>query len=225
MFANGIKNGAYRMDLGKKQPVSAVTSWSFKQSASRGNQLVTIYGSANDTDPGWDFSDKKTFTNLGTISTDGQKIDQYTALSLRSKPETNLGSFRWIAWHVSPVTKLDENTAFQELAVEIGKKQPPKAAQKKVAAPRTDLGPNIILVMTDDQGWAEVGFNGNEMIQTPNLDKFAAEGLQLSQFYVSPMCTPTRSSLMTGRYHYRTGAHDTYIGRTNMNPQETTISI
>ena len=108
------------MDLGKTQPVSAVTSWSFKQSVSRGSQLVTIYGSANDTDPGWDFSDTKTFTNLGTISTDGQKIDQYTALSLRSKPETNLGNFRWIAWHVSPVSKLNENTAFQELAVEIG---------------------------------------------------------------------------------------------------------
>ena len=120
MFANGIKNGAYRMDLGKTQPVSAVTSWSFKQSVSRGSQLVTIYGSANDTDPGCDFSDTKTFTNLGTISTDGQKIDQYTALSLRSKPETNLGNFRWIAWHVSPVSKLNENTAFQELAVEIG---------------------------------------------------------------------------------------------------------
>ena len=120
VFANGIKNGAYRMDLGKTQPVSAVTSWSFKQSASRGSQLVTIYGSANDTDPGWDFSDTKTFTNLGTISTDGQKVDQYTALSLRSKPETNLGNFRWIAWHVSPVSKLNENTAFQELAVEIG---------------------------------------------------------------------------------------------------------
>jgi hypothetical protein len=120
VFANGIKHGAYRMDLGKTQPVSAVTSWSFKQSVSRGSQLVTIYGSANDTDPGWDFSDTKTFTNLGTISTDGQKIDQYTALSLRSKPETNLGNFRWIAWHVSPVSKLNENTAFQELAVEIG---------------------------------------------------------------------------------------------------------
>ncbi|CAD76438.1 arylsulfatase A [Rhodopirellula baltica SH 1] len=84
--------------------------------------------------------------------------------------------------------------------------------------------PNVILVMTDDQGWAEVGFHGNEVLKTPNLDRFAAEGTELTNFYVSPMCTPTRSSLMTGRYHFRTGAHDTYIGRSNMNPEETTIA-
>ena len=84
--------------------------------------------------------------------------------------------------------------------------------------------PNVILVMTDDQGFGEVGFHGNPVLKTPNLDRFAAEGTELVNFYVSPMCTPTRSSLMTGRYHFRTGAHDTYIGRSNMNPQETTIA-
>ncbi|MEO1527036.1 MAG: sulfatase-like hydrolase/transferase [Planctomycetota bacterium] len=84
--------------------------------------------------------------------------------------------------------------------------------------------PNVILVMTDDQGWGEVGFHGNDVVKTPNLDRFAAEGTELTNFYVSPMCTPTRSSLMTGRYHFRTGAHDTYIGRSNMNPSETTIA-
>ena len=84
--------------------------------------------------------------------------------------------------------------------------------------------PNIVLIMADDQGWGEVGFHGNKVIKTPNLDRFAAEGTELTNFYVSPMCTPTRSSLMTGRYHFRTGAHDTYIGRSNMNPAETTIA-
>ena len=87
-----------------------------------------------------------------------------------------------------------------------------------------DHRPNVILVMTDDQGWGEVGFHGNKVIKTPNLDRFAAEGTELTNFYVSPMCTPTRSSLMTGRYHFRTGAHDTYIGRSNMKPSETTIA-
>ncbi|GHC45510.1 arylsulfatase [Roseibacillus persicicus] len=84
--------------------------------------------------------------------------------------------------------------------------------------------PNIVLLMTDDQGYGEVGFHGNKVLQTPNLDRFAKEGTELVHFYVSPMCTPTRSSLMTGRYHFRTGAHDTYIGRSNMNPEETTIA-
>ena len=92
------------------------------------------------------------------------------------------------------------------------------------AAVASESRPNIILVMTDDQGWAEVGFHGNKVLKTPNLDRFAAGGTELTNFYVSPMCTPTRSSLMTGRYHFRTGAHDTYIGRSNMNPQETTIA-
>ena len=84
--------------------------------------------------------------------------------------------------------------------------------------------PNVILVMTDDQGWAEVGFHGNRVIKTPNLGRFAEEGTELTNFYVSPMCTPTRSSLMTGRYHFRTGAHDTYVGRSNMKASETTIA-
>lgn len=119
IFANGIRDGAYRMDLGKAQPVSAVNSWSYKQSSSRGTQLVTVYGSALQSDPGWDFSDKSKYTNLGTISTKGQKIDQYTALSLRPKSGGKLGDFRWIAWQVAPVTERDENTAFQELGVEI----------------------------------------------------------------------------------------------------------
>jgi len=92
------------------------------------------------------------------------------------------------------------------------------------AAFAAETPPNVILVMTDDQGWGEVGFHGNKVLKTPNLDRFAAEGIELTNFYVSPMCTPTRSSLMTGRYHFRTGAHDTYIGRSNMNPQETTIA-
>jgi arylsulfatase A len=65
--------------------------------------------------------------------------------------------------------------------------------------------PNIVLVMSDDQGFGDIGLHGNEKIQTPTLDRFAKEGVQLTRFYVSPVCSPTRASLMTGRYHYRTG--------------------
>src|SRR5690606_28649261 len=60
--------------------------------------------------------------------------------------------------------------------------------------------PNIVYIVADDLGWRDVGFNGCEDIKTPNIDKLAAEGAKLTQFYVQPMCTPTRAALMTGRY-------------------------
>lgn len=64
--------------------------------------------------------------------------------------------------------------------------------------------PNIVFILSDDQGWADVGWNGNE-IQTPNLNKIAAAGAKLDQFYVLPVCSPTRAALMTGRYPMRMG--------------------
>lgn len=90
-------------------------------------------------------------------------------------------------------------------------------------AGRSDA-PNIILVITDDQGVGDFGFQGNPVIQTPHLDAMAAKSAQLSNFYVSPVCAPTRASLMTGRYNYRTRAIDTYIGRAMMEPDEITIA-
>ena len=65
--------------------------------------------------------------------------------------------------------------------------------------------PNIVHIVADDLGWKDVGFNGCTDIKTPNLDKLAATGAKLSQFYVQPMCTPTRAALMTGRYPFRYG--------------------
>ena len=68
--------------------------------------------------------------------------------------------------------------------------------------------PNIILVVTDDQGWADVGFNGCTDIPTPNLDKMASEGMVFTNGYVThPYCSPSRAGLMTGRYQSRFG-HD-----------------
>lgn len=93
------------------------------------------------------------------------------------------------------------------------------AATVAAAAP-----PNIVLVMTDDQGYGDFGFTGNPVIRTPNLDALAARSSRLSRFYVSPVCTPTRASLMTGRHAQRTRAFDTYIGRAQMEPAETTIA-
>jgi arylsulfatase A-like enzyme len=84
--------------------------------------------------------------------------------------------------------------------------------------------PNIVLIMTDDQGWGDLGIHGNKQLKTPNLDAFARQSVALKNFYVSPVCTPTRASLMTGRYNYRTGAIDTFRGRALMHADEVTLA-
>lgn len=75
---------------------------------------------------------------------------------------------------------------------------PPAAAQ--TAAPR----PHIVYIVSDDQGWKDVGFHGSD-IKTPTIDRLAQEGARLEQFYAQPMCTPSRAALMTGRYPHRYG--------------------
>ena len=84
--------------------------------------------------------------------------------------------------------------------------------------------PNILLIMTDDQGIGDLGVMGNYVIETPNIDRLAGESAWLTNFYVHPVCAPTRACLMTGRYNYRTRAIDTYIGRAMMEPDELTIA-
>ncbi len=72
------------------------------------------------------------------------------------------------------------------------------------AAPDSASPPNIVLFLADDLGWKDVGYHGSE-IKTPHIDRLAKTGVQLNQFYVQPVCSPTRSSLMTGRYPIRQG--------------------
>ena len=79
--------------------------------------------------------------------------------------------------------------------------QQPAASQK----------PNFVHIVADDLGWKDVGFSGCTDIKTPNLDKLAATGAKFSQFYVQPMCTPTRAALMTGRYPFRYGLQTAVI--------------
>ena len=64
---------------------------------------------------------------------------------------------------------------------------------------------NVILIVTDDQGYGDLSFHQNDLVETPNLDQLAAESAEFTRFYVSPVCAPTRASLLTGRYHLRTG--------------------
>ena len=87
-----------------------------------------------------------------------------------------------------------------------------------------NIHPNVVLIITDDQGLGDLGITGNSQIKTPTLDKFAIKSIRFNNFYVSPVCAPTRSSLMTGRYSLRTGIRDTYNGGCTMAASEITIA-
>ena len=84
--------------------------------------------------------------------------------------------------------------------------------------------PNVILVITDDQGYGDLGYHGNDNIKTPNIDQFAGESVDFIRFYVCPVCAPTRASLLTGRYNYRTCVTDTMSGGALIHPDEVTIA-
>ncbi len=84
--------------------------------------------------------------------------------------------------------------------------------------------PNIILVMTDDQGYGDLGCHGNKIIKTPNLDKFYKQSVRLTNFHVDPTCSPTRSALMTGQYSARVGVWHTIMGRSLLRQGELTIA-
>jgi arylsulfatase A-like enzyme len=84
--------------------------------------------------------------------------------------------------------------------------------------------PNIILILTDDQGWGDLSMTGNTNLSTPNIDQLASDGVFLERFYVSPVCSPTRAELLTGRYHVRGGVWSTGAGGERLDLDETTIA-
>jgi arylsulfatase A-like enzyme len=83
-----------------------------------------------------------------------------------------------------------------------------------MGAQAADQRPNIVHIVADDLGWKDVGFNGCSDIKTPNIDALATGGARFTQFYVQPMCTPTRACLMTGRYPFRYGLQTIVIPST-----------
>ncbi len=94
---------------------------------------------------------------------------------------------------------------------------------ENAAGATTGHRPNIILVMADDLGWGDVGFNGSPHIQTPHLDLLAATGITLTRFYAaSPVCSPTRASVLTGRHPYRQGIPTANSG--HMRAEEITLA-
>ena len=87
-----------------------------------------------------------------------------------------------------------------------------------VSASAADLKPNIVFILTDDQGYGEFSCHGNPLAQTPHIDRLASEALRLTDFHVSPMCTPTRGQLLTGLDAFRNGAINVSSGRTLLRP-------
>ena len=84
--------------------------------------------------------------------------------------------------------------------------------------------PNVIIILTDDQGWGDLSVHGNSNISTPNIDALSAAGASLENFYVCAVCSPTRAELLTGRYHFRGGVYSTGGGGERLDMDETTIA-
>ncbi len=93
-------------------------------------------------------------------------------------------------------------------------------ASKRKASSR----PNVILIMTDDQGYGDLSCLGNPVIQTPNMDQLHSESVRLTNFHVDPTCSPTRSALMTGCYSHRVKVWHTIIGRNYLLKEQPTMA-
>ncbi len=84
--------------------------------------------------------------------------------------------------------------------------------------------PNVLLILTDDQGYGDLSLHGSPHLKTPAMDRIGREGVRLDRFYVSPVCGPTRASLLTGRYHLRTGAFGVTRRDEVLDPEEVTLA-
>ncbi|MDX2268943.1 MAG: arylsulfatase [Bryobacter sp.] len=101
-----------------------------------------------------------------------------------------------------------------------------RAFTSTLAAPllrAADKRPNVILILTDDQGYGDFSLRRNPILKTPNLDRLAGESVEFTRFSVSPVCAPTRAALLTGRYPLRTGVHGVTKGRETLRPSEVTL--
>jgi arylsulfatase len=94
------------------------------------------------------------------------------------------------------------------------------AAAAEIAGRR----PNIVLLITDDQGYGDLSCHGNPILKTPNLDRLHAEGVRFTDFYVSPTCSPTRASLMTGRHEFKNGVTHTILERERLTLKARTLA-
>ena len=95
---------------------------------------------------------------------------------------------------------------------------------KKTASSKDLKKPNVIIVITDDQGYGDIATHGNTLVKTPALDKFHDESVRLTDFHVGPTCAPSRSGLMTGRYADRVGVWHTIGGVSILRKDEVTMA-
>ena len=84
--------------------------------------------------------------------------------------------------------------------------------------------PNVILILTDDQGYGDIGIHGNPYVKTPEMDRLHDQSICLTNFHVDPCCAPTRSALLTGRYSSRTGVWHTIGGRSLLGTDNVTMA-
>lgn len=98
------------------------------------------------------------------------------------------------------------------------------AAFSLPAAPLAGSRPNIVLVMTDDQGYGELSCHGNPILKTPHLDRLHGQSLRFTNFHVSPTCAPTRSALLTGRHEFRNGVTHTIFERERLTLDAVTLA-
>ena len=83
--------------------------------------------------------------------------------------------------------------------------------------------PNVVLIITDDQGYGDLSCHGNPVLKTPNLDRLHSEAIRLTDYHVAPTCSPTRAALLTGRWANRTGVWHTVLGRSLLREDEVTM--
>ncbi|MGF7218128.1 arylsulfatase A [Spirosoma lacussanchae] len=98
------------------------------------------------------------------------------------------------------------------------------ARESATSYPTAASSPNVVFILTDDQGWGDLSLHGNRYVETPNLDRLARSGAQFERFFVSPLCAPSRASLLTGRYHLRTGTVSVTQGWERMRGAELTLA-
>ena len=84
--------------------------------------------------------------------------------------------------------------------------------------------PNVLLIITDDQGYGDFSIHGNPHLQTPHIDKLGWESVRFDRFYVNSFCAPTRAALLTGRWPLRTGCHGVTNNAEAMRPSEVTLA-